>query len=532
MARPLARPTPRVIPLDPADASAAAVLAMLAAFIGWPVAAVIVAGVAAPAAAPPLAVVLATVAVAGASTLLALLGGAALAYAVSRVNVPGRVLAWRVFRLGVLVPPFLAPLGLLVLAGSSGVPGSGGAPAGFVAIVIGQTLAFLPHATALLVRALADVPADLERAAEVLGASRLTVLRRVTLGVARPRLRAAALVVLGLCLADVATPLLLGGDALVLATFVVAAAAVNSDNAVGAALGLAALATPVALLGATWRHAAVASWGSARLPRLDRPAPALLRGSLGVTIWGAALALATLWAIVPLGSLLRAGDGAWRPSFEHWAALATPAAAAPLGSSAALGLGAGLAGTALALSAAWIVERGRPPVARAVAWLARVPVAAPGVVASLGYLLTFGASPPALAGTLLVLVAAVACWELPVTLALARAGLARSHPSAEEVAVSLGASRGIALRRIVVPALRPVAGWIFGHSLSAGVLAVGTVIVLAGPRLGATTLLALAASGAAGAACAVATVLLALAGGALLLGRAIAGRERVPTLLA
>jgi hypothetical protein len=33
---------------------------------------------------------------------------------------------------------------------------------------------------------------------------------------------------------------------------------------------------------------------------------------------------------------------------------------------------------------------------------------------------------------------------------------------------------------VVAPALRPAAGWIFGYLLAAGVLAVGTVIVLTG----------------------------------------------------
>jgi hypothetical protein len=45
-------------------------------------------------------------------------------------------------------------------------------------------------------------------------------------------------------------------------------------------------------------------------------------------------------------------------------------------------------------------------------------------------------------------------------------------------------------------------------------------------------MLSLAAAGATGAACAVATALLALAGGAILLGRAIAGRRRGPTSFA
>ena len=65
-------------------------------------------------------------------------------------------------------------------------------------------------------------------------------------------------------------------------------------------------------------------------------------------------------------------------------------------------------------------------------------------------------------------------------------------------------------------------------------LAVGGVIVFAGSGLdlGAVMLVTRAAAGANGAACAVATVLLALAGGAALLGRAIAGRDRGLTLLA
>ena len=87
----------------------------------------------------------------------------------------------------------------------------------------------------------------------------------------------------------------------------------------------------------------------------------------------------------------------------------------------------------------------------------------------------------------------------------------------------------------MLPALSPAATWIFLHGFTAGVTAVGAVIVFAERgqfSLGVTHMLDSASTGSVGAACAVATVLLAIAGGATLLGRAVAGRESVPTLLA
>jgi ABC-type Fe3+ transport system permease subunit len=213
-------------------------------------------------------------------------------------------------------------------------------------------------------------------------------------------------------------------------------------------------------------------------------------------------------------------------TLEHWRTLATPAVVGALAQSLVLALGVAVAGTALALLAAWAVERQRTSAGRAVEVLARLPLLVPGVVGGLGYLLLL-ASPTPVAGTLLALVAVVACWELPVTSRAARAVLAGADRSVEDAAVSLGAGARTTLARVVAPTLRPAAGWIVGHLLAAGLLAVGTVIVLApaGRALGALTMLALAAAGATGAACAVATALLVLAGGAVLLGRAIAGRR-------
>jgi iron(III) transport system permease protein len=476
----------------------ALVLAVLAACVALPLVAVVAHGLATPVV-WPLRTALTTLAVAVGSCVAALVPAALVAVAITRVDFRGRSMVWQVVRVGVFIPSFIVPLALLTLGG--------GRPRGLAAIVAAQGLAFLPVAVMLMVRALGAIPVDLEQAAELLGAARITIVRHITLGLAGPDLVRAALGVLGLCLADVATPLLLGGGDRLLAS-----AIVGTKGGAPAALALAVLSATVALAGGSWR----ATGGRPTLIRLDRPASAAARWGLGAAAWGVAATLAVLWAVVPVVSL------------GHWGAVLAADHARALSNSVLLALGAALTGTALALAVAWIVERRRSATAVPVDVLARAPVAVPGVVAGAGYALVLAAGdvPPSL--TLAALIAIVACWDLPTTARAARAVLVHVHRSAEEAAVGFGAGRTTTLARIVAPTLRPVAGWILAHVFAGGLLAVGTVVVLAGPGPGvaSVTMLSLAATGATGAACAVATVLLALAGGALVLGRAIAGRQR------
>src|SRR5262245_16591030 len=243
MARPLTAAAPRSTPLDVVGIAGVALLAALATLIVYPVAALVVSGLMAIARSEPLTLLFRSLVIAAAAALAALIPATLLGYALTRVNVPGRTRLWWVCRVGVLLPSFVVPLGLLVLAGPSGLlPGAfgpGGAFPGAVAIAIGQTLGLFPHAVALVVRALAEVPVQMEQAAETLGARRLTIVRRVTLGLTWPRLRAAALVLLVFGLSDVATPMLLGADTRVLATAIVGAATTSVQAASSVALLLA-----------------------------------------------------------------------------------------------------------------------------------------------------------------------------------------------------------------------------------------------------------------------------------------------------
>jgi ABC-type Fe3+ transport system permease subunit len=121
MARPVASTSFPVSPLDLVRAGGvAAGLLLLAVFIAWPVAAVAVQGLLVPAA-WPWRVALDTLAVALAATLGATVVALPIALVLTRIDTPGRVMAWQIFRIGALIPPFIVSLGLLVLAGPHGL---------------------------------------------------------------------------------------------------------------------------------------------------------------------------------------------------------------------------------------------------------------------------------------------------------------------------------------------------------------------------------------------------------------------------
>jgi len=496
------------------------VLAVLTALIVWPLAGVFAAGL--QTVPPPAVVILNTLAVALAATLGALAMATSLAAAV-RAGIPGRAPLMAICRAGVFIPSFVVALAVLVLAGRERT--------GLPTLAFAQAFAFLPHAFALVMRALAAVTPEAEQAAELLGASRWTILRRVTLGLASPGLATAALALLGFCLADVAAPLLVGGqqpmvmETMVLAGFVVAARDATAPMTAGA-VALSVLSIAVAVAGRAWRYT-TAPLAPTAAPRARLGHATAARTALTLLAWLIAATLVVLWMIVPLASLVHGVGGV---SLAHWRGLL--GVARPLGASVFLALFVGLVGTVLALAVAWLAERRRGPVAAVMTVLARVPVVVPGFAASIGYLLIFDITDAA--EDFIVLLVAV--WELPLMLRVAGNVLARSDRSPEQAALTLGARPVTTLRRVVLPGLSPAVVWLLSHGFAAGVTAVGTVVVLAGwvgPReFGVTHMLDSASTGSVGVACAVATVLLALAGGATLLGRAAAGRDSIPTLLA
>lgn len=136
---------------------------------------------------------------AGTSTVLCLVLGVPLAWVLARAALPGRRLLRAVVTVPLVLPPVVGGVALLLLLGRRGLIGERldawfgiSVPFTTVAVVLAQTFVALPFLVVAVEGALRAADRRCEDAAATLGASRLYVLRRVTLPMVAPAVAAGA----------------------------------------------------------------------------------------------------------------------------------------------------------------------------------------------------------------------------------------------------------------------------------------------------------------------------------------------------
>ncbi|MBI1736611.1 MAG: hypothetical protein HYR51_15695 [Candidatus Rokubacteria bacterium] len=418
----------------------AGLVTLLAVLVAWPVLALLGPARAAAAAGPVLTGLATTALVALVSTLVTVSVAGALAYLATRARgAPSRALVVAM-ALPLVLPPFAAALALRI-----GLDAVGAAPVsavgGMLAVCVAQIVSLLPFAFAIIGNTMRRIDVELEDAAVSLGAAPATALGRVTLVLARPGVGCAALVVLALALADVASPLAVGSAAPFLSVRVVAAA--HEGDIALAAAGSLALAVPCLIV---WIAALRAGWtrlGALPIELATRPVPPSTRATAraGVVMVVATGALLGVYALVPVAGL-RAPVG-------------TPIAhvVATVGASLRVAVAVALVGAMLAFAFSVVAARLPIPAARRLAWLGFATAGVPGVAIALGYLVAFDVT--AASAPLWMPIAALATWKLPAAVALLTRRMRALDPALEEVAVSLGADNAAVARRIVAPLLAP-----------------------------------------------------------------------------
>ena len=461
-----------------------------------------------------------------------------LAYAVTRTTVPGKRFLSLMSLIPLIAPPFLVSLAFILLFGRNGVVtralGLEWSIYGFHGIVMAQVFTFLPQAYILLANVLGNMDAALEEAAENLGAGPLTTLRRVTLSLARPGLASAALVVFILCMTDFGNPILIGGRYNVLATEIYAQVIGMNDFAAAATMSvvlivpcLIAYLVNAYAVGA--RSYVTVTAAGRRAPRITPPA---VRWPLAIVSGGIALFIAVIYALIPLGSVVRLWGSDWTLSLTHYAFASTAEGAWPVWNSVKLAVAAGVVGTVLAIAAAYVVERTRLRGRSAIEFLSLLPAALPGTVIGVGYIIAFNVPPLVLTGTLWILVTSVVFWKFPVAVLAAMNTLKQMDPAIEEAAVSLGAGSVRTFFKVVLPLLTGTAFSIFVYFFINGMVTVSAVVFLIYPgfNLGSVAILAQVENGYPGVACALGTIILAIVIAVVLLLRAAIGGDRVAIL--
>ena len=320
------------------------------------------------------------------------------AYALTRTMLPLRWLFQGISLIPIFAPSLLPGLALVYLFGNQGFFKGllgGGSIYGFEGIVIAQVFYCFPHATLILVTALATADARLYEAADALGASKLRVFFTVTLPGAKYGLISAALVVFTLVITDFGIAKVIGGNFNVLATDVYKQVIGQQNFSMGAVVGMVLLA-PAALAFVVDRvvqRRQVALLTARAVPLVPKPR------------LGRDIAFTAFCTIVAFGILAILGMAAWGSLIKYWPYnlsltlnnyYFTNFDASGWDSyfnSLEMAVGAAIFGTTLMFVGAWLNEKTREfyLMRGIVQFLAFLPMAVPGLVLGLGYIFFFNA---------------------------------------------------------------------------------------------------------------------------------------------
>jgi iron(III) transport system permease protein len=437
-----------------------------------------------------------TVIVSIGSVIGALLVGVPLAFLLARTEFRGRRVLSAVATVPAALPPLVGVLAFLFLYGESGVItrlvqnalGLESAP---------WTLTGLPavifvHAYTMYVYVFLFVSAGLERydttldeAAAGLGASRAVTLRRVTLPLLTPSLAGAMLLVFMSALGSFSAPYVFGGGARVLATQILVSKLNGSIALAYVETTVLAVTAVVALLLLRWlegrRRYAMAGKGRATRGTVRSP---LARAVLPVLAVLLVVLLVLPHAMVILVSFAR--DGAWTTqllppeyTLDNYRQLGTERELwRPITNSIGMAGIATAANAVVCFAIAYVVVLSKAPGRRMIALLAALPWAIPATAIALGLAATFDRNEPAqlrvlLVGTFWILPLAYFIRNIPLVTSAIEGSLRQMDPTLEDAARGLGASRWLALRRVILPAARP--GLVAGTMLAA-VAAVGEFV--------------------------------------------------------
>jgi iron(III) transport system permease protein len=365
-------------------------------------------------------------------------------------------------------PPFVSaiaiifsfgPRGLLTYHLFGGLLGVGGFQVyGLGGTLLSEVLTYFPLAYLTLRGVLASLDPNLEDMAQSLGAGRWHVFRTVLVPLTVPGLANGFLLCFAASLADFATPLILAGQRYpVLPTQAYLQITGLYDFHGGAALSLVLLgpAVGVFLLQRYWvgRRVFVTVTGKAG-PRARTRMGMAGRGALAAVCGLTAALILFLYGLIFVASIVRALGANHALTLAHYRVVFTTGWKAVHDTLLIALVGMPLGGL-YGVTLGYLVARTEVAGRRSMELLALLNYALPGTIVGIGYLLAFNRPPLLLAGTAAILVACYVFRYSPAGIRATVALLQQIDRGLEEASTSLGASRFLTFRRIVLPLVLP-----------------------------------------------------------------------------
>jgi iron(III) transport system permease protein len=428
-----------------------------------------------------------SLAFAGGAAFLSLTVGTTLAYLNVRTAVPFKALFFAASIVPLIVPGILYTVSWIFLASpqigllnSALEPIFGGPPFNIFSIwgmIWVEGLHSSPIVFLLMVAAFRSMDPSLEESALMSGATRLQVLRRVTLPLVRPALLSSVLVILITSLESFEVPALLGlqnGIYVFTSRIYFVFRSYPRDLQAAGALAVSLLA--IAILGVIVARL-LAGRGSKTYETVTgkgfRPRPLDL-GKWRPVVGAGILLYFFATVIGPLLVLLYAALLPYyqAPSAKAFASFTfdnfrhvfqMDTAGRALWNSLILGIGAAVIVMALMSVAAWISIRSRIPGRGIVEQLSFVPLVIPGIVLGVSISFVYLRSPIPIYGTLLILLIAYCTKYMPYGMRYSTTSMTQISSELEESAQVSGASWWTTFRRVLLPLLSPglVAGFVY-----------------------------------------------------------------------
>ena len=448
-------------------------------------------------------ILLNTLTVSVAATVMALVFGFVMAWILTRTNVPGRHL----FEQLMAVPYYLTPL-LGALAWSLlGSPESGfinqiwralGGTGHLIDINTAYGIAWVMAlfegsvAFVMIAAVMKSMDPALEEASQIIGASRLRTMLRITLPLVIPGVLGAAIFVFAEMLGSFAAALVLGtpNRYYVITTAIYQLVQQYPPKIqVAAAMGVSLFAVMFFMLFLYRRIVMAGSYvtitGKAFRPRVVDVGP-LRYLLLGVCV------LYLLAAVgLPLVTLLYASlqkIAVAFPTAENWTldnfrvAMTMNAVRSALTNSLLLGFGTATIGVVLMGLLAWLIYRSRLPGSGLIEYVVMFPQAVPRLVFAFGLMWAWVVFPIPIYGTLWLLLLAYLTVFLPLGVRTIAGVMLQIDKSLEECAQMCGAPWAFRVRTVTIPLLMPglIAAWLL--LFIASIRELGASILLMGPH--------------------------------------------------
>jgi len=340
-----------------------------------------------------------TVMIAGISTVITLLLAFGFAYAVTRSAMPGRAIFRQVAMIPLLAPSLLPGLALIYLFGNQGILKGwllGHSIYGPIGIIIGEVFFSLPHASIILITALAAADRRIYEAAEAMRASPWRIFWTVTMPGCRYGVVSAAFVVFTLVFTDFGVPKVIGGQFDVLATDVYKQVIGQFNFPMGAVVGILLL-LPAVLSFAVDRFVQRKQYSilSARAVPLEPRKRPLVDAFCFVLCCLVAVFVCAILGMAVFGSLIKFWPYNLTLTLDKYdlGKLGTAGWSA-LTNSLILATLVAVIGTAIVFIGAYLIEKSRTwgLLRTGLHFFAMIPLAVPGLVLGLSYIFFFNST--------------------------------------------------------------------------------------------------------------------------------------------